>query len=69
MDNVFIERLWKTVNYEELYWKLYQSISNAKGELAKFPDRFNTRRPYRGLNGRIPDEVYYETLLKVEQAV
>jgi putative transposase len=61
-DNIFIERLWKTVKYEEVYLKAYESISHAKKELAEFFDRYNARRPHQGLNDRIPDEVYLSTL-------
>ena len=68
-DNIFIERLWKTVKYEEIYLKAYESISHAKKELTKFFDRYNTRRPHQGLNDRTPDEVYWGTLPKVRDAV
>ena len=61
-DNVFIERLWKTVKYEEVYLKAYESISHARKELTKFFDRYNMRRPHQGLNDRTPDEVYWSTL-------
>jgi len=69
MDNIFIERLWKTVKYEEVYLKAYASITHAKKELVKFFDRYNTRRPHQGLNDRTPDEVYYCTLPKIRDAV
>ncbi|MCX8022698.1 MAG: transposase [Syntrophorhabdaceae bacterium] len=52
MDNIFIERLLKTIKYEEA--KAYGSISHAKKELARFFDRYNTRRPHQGLNDRTP---------------
>jgi len=68
-DNIVIERLWKTVKYEEIYLKAYESISHAKMELMKFFDRYNTRRPHQGLNDRIPDDVYWGTLPKVSDAV
>ena len=68
-DNIVIERLWKTVKYEEIYLKAYESISHAKKELTKFFDRYNTRRPHQGINDRIPDDVYWETLPKVRDAV
>jgi len=61
-DNIFIERLWKTVKYEEIYLKAYESISHAKKELTKFFNRYNTRRPHQGLNDRIPDGVYMSSL-------
>ena len=68
-DNVFIERLWKTVKYQEVYLKAYESIAHAKKELAKFFDRYNARRPHQGLNDRTPDEVYWATLPKAKDAV
>jgi putative transposase len=68
-DNIVIERLWKTVKYEEIYLKAYESISHAKKELTKFFDRYNTRRPYQGLNDRTPDDVYWSTLPNVKDAV
>jgi putative transposase len=68
-DNIFIERLWKTVKYQEVYLKAYESITHAKKELAKFFDRYNTRRPHQGLNDRTPDEVYWSTLPRAKDAV
>ena len=69
MDNIFIERLWKTVKYQEVYLKAYESISHAKKELAKFFDRYNTRRPHQGLGDRTPDEVYWSALPRQKEAV
>jgi putative transposase len=69
MDNIFIERLWKTVKYEEIYLKAYESLTHARRELAKFFDRYNTRRPHQGLNDRTPDEAYWSALPKVKDAV
>ena len=68
-DNIFIERLWKTVKYEEIYLKAYESISHAKKELIQFFDRYNTRRPHQGLNDRTPDDVYWSTLPNVKDVV
>ncbi len=68
-DNIFIERLWKTVKYEEVYIKAYESISHAKKELKKFFERYNTWRPHQGLADRTPDEMYFRTLPKVKDAV
>jgi putative transposase len=68
-DNVFIERLWKTVKYNEVYLKAYESISHARKELTKFFDRYNMRRPHQGLNDRTPDEVYWSTLPRAKDAV
>jgi len=67
-DNIVIERFWKTVKYEEIYLKAYESISHAKKELSKFFDRYNIRRPHQGLNDRTPDDVYWSTLPNVKDA-
>ena len=69
MDNIFIERFWKTLKYQEVYLKAYESISHARKELTRFIDRYNTWRHNQGLNDRMPNEVYYETLPKIKDAV
>ena len=68
-DNVFIERLWKTVKYEEVYLKAYESITEAKKELRKFFDRYNVRLRHQSLDNVTPDEVYWSTLPKMKDAV
>jgi len=68
-DNIFIERLWKTVKYEEVYIKAYVSITEARKELKKFFDRYNMRRPHQGLDERTPDDVYWSTLPRQKEAV
>ena len=68
-DNIIIERFWKTVKYEEIFLKAYASISHAKKEFMKFFDRYNTRQPHQGLNDRIPDDVYWQTLPEVKDAI
>ena len=68
-DNVFMERLWKTVKYTEVYLKAYESITHARKELRKFFERYNARRPHQGLNDRTPDEVYFSTLPEARNAV
>lgn len=69
MDNVFIERLWKSVKYEEVYLKAYSSIAEARKELAKYFDRYNQRRRHQGLDDRTPDVVYWDTIPKLKEAV
>jgi putative transposase len=62
MDNVFVERLWRSVKYEEVYLKGYENIPEARRELAAYFDFYNHRRRHQGLDGRTPDEVYWSTL-------
>ncbi|MGO8684332.1 MAG: integrase core domain-containing protein [Thermoleophilia bacterium] len=63
MDNVFIERLWRSVKYEEVYLKGYENITEARRELKAYFDFYNHRRRHQGLADRTPDEVYWSTLL------
>ena len=58
VDNVFIERLWRTVKYEEVYLKAYESGSEARAGLAAYFEFYNTRRPHQALGYRTPAEVY-----------
>jgi putative transposase len=62
LDNVFIERLWRSVKYEEVYLKAYETIPEARRELAAYFDFYNKRRRHQGLDGKTPDEVYWSTL-------
>ena len=61
-DNVFVERLWKSVKYEEVYLKAYDSVSEARTNLARYFDFYNTRRPHQSLDGKTPDEFYFAGL-------
>lgn len=63
-DNVFVERLWKSVKYEEVYLRAYDSVSDAKTKLGRYLDFYNRRRPHRPLDGKTPDEIYFATLPK-----
>ncbi len=62
MDNVFIERLWKSVKYEDVYLKAYNSITEVRKGLTAWFDRYNRQRRHQGLDDRTPDEVYWRTL-------
>ena len=61
-DNVFVERLWKSVKYEEVYLRAYESVSAARANLARYFQFYNTRRPHSALDRRTPDAVYFESL-------
>ncbi len=61
-DNVFIERLWKSVKFEEVYLHAYDTVSAARAGLARYFQFYNTRRPHTSLDRRTPDAVYFESL-------
>ena len=58
-DNVFVERLWRSVKYEEVYLHAYETVSDAKAGIARYITFFNTRRPHKALDRKTPDEVYF----------
>lgn len=58
LDNIFVERLWRSVKYEEVYAKHYQSMQEAKAGLAAYFRFFNEQRPHQALNNRTPAEVH-----------
>jgi putative transposase len=60
-DNVFVERLWRTVKYEEVYLKAYDSVREARESIARYLDFYNTRRPHSSLDSQTPDEVYFKS--------
>ncbi len=57
-DNLFIERLWRSVKYEEVYLKHYDTVDQAHHGLAAYFHFYNTERPHQGLNNRTPAEVH-----------
>lgn len=67
-DNVFVERLWKSVKYEEVYLKAYDSVSAAKASLGSYLAFYNTRRPHQSLDGKTPDAIYFAGLPQEEIA-
>jgi putative transposase len=58
-DNVFVERLWRSVKYEEVYLKAYDSVSEARASIGRYLDFYNSRRPHTGLDRRTPDQAYF----------
>ena len=58
-DNVFVERLWRSVKYEEVYLKAYQSVSEARASIGRYLQFYNTLRPHSALDRRTPDEAYF----------
>ncbi len=67
-DNVFVERLWRTIKYEEVYLRAYDSVRAAHESLRRYINFYNTRRPHSSLDGRTPDLAYHEALQPVPVA-
>jgi putative transposase len=67
-DNVFVERLWKSVKYEDVYLKAYETVSHARAGISRYFDFYNSRRPHRAHGGRTPDVVYFAALPATRQA-
>jgi len=57
-DNVFVERLWKTVKYEEVYLHAYDTVSEARESIMHYLDWYNRSRPHSGIAKKTPDEAY-----------
>jgi putative transposase len=61
-DNVFVERLWRSVKYEEVYLRAYDSASEARSSIGRYLDFYNRRRPHSSLDGATPDHAYFTPL-------
>ena len=59
-DNVFMERLWWTIKYGQVYLHAHSSMDDAKLHLKEYLEFYNSIRPHRSLDGRTPDAAYYE---------
>ena len=60
LDNLFIERLWRSVKYEEVYLKTYENITHARKSLAVYFNFYNAERRHQSLGRRTPDSLYYD---------
>ena len=61
-DNIFVERLWRTIKYEEVYLRAYATVSEARAGLGRYLTLYNTRRRHSSLADTTPDEAYFLTL-------
>ena len=61
-DNIFVERLWRSVKYEEVYLHAYDSVAEARSGLGRYLTFYNTRRPHSSLDARTPDDAYFNHL-------
>ena len=66
IDNIFVERLWRSVKYEEVYLKDYESVQEAKDGIKVYFDYYNNERPHHSLDMKTPAEVYFKE--RLEQA-
>lgn len=67
-DNVFVERLWRTIKYEEVYLKAYDSVSQARASIGRYLKFYNSGRPHSSLDRRTPDQVYFNALPEIRAA-
>lgn len=67
-DNVFVERLWRSVKYERVYLKAYDSVSAARADIADYLNWYNTHRAHSSLDCATPDEAYFAGLQKLKLA-
>lgn len=67
-DNVFVERLWRTVKYEEVYLRAYASVSEARASIGRYLIFYNRTRPHSSLGGRTPDQAYLSRLQPIPAA-
>ncbi len=67
-DNVFVERVWRSVKYERVYLKAYDSVSAARGDIADYLAWYNAHRPHSKLDRSTPDEAYFAGLPQLRLA-
>jgi putative transposase len=61
-DNVFVERLWRSIKYEEMYLRAYDSVAEARTSIGRYLAFYNGRRPHSSLDRRTPDQAYFTPL-------
>jgi putative transposase len=67
-DNVFVERLWRSVKYEEVYLRAYDSVAEARSRIGGYIAFYNRKRPHSSLDGRTPNQAYFGGLALAEAA-
>ncbi len=61
-DNVFVERFWRSIKYEEVYLKAYDTVAEARASIGRYIGFYNSRRPHSSLDRQTPDQVYFNSL-------
>lgn len=69
LDNVFIERVWRSVKYECTYLRQFETVSELKQALTKYFEFYNTKRYHQALNYKTPEEVYFGNMTTALSAV
>jgi putative transposase len=67
-DNVFVERLWRSIKYEEVYLRAYDSVAEARASIGRYLTFYNGRRPHSSLDRRTPDQAYFTPLPQLAAA-
>lgn len=67
-DNVFVERLWKSIKYEDVYLRAYETVSAVRSGIGRYLEFYNSSRPHSALDGKTPDAFYFANLPVLEQA-
>jgi len=67
-DNVFVERLWRSIKYEEVYLRAYDTVAEARASIARYLVFYNGRRPHSSLDRHTPDAAYFNALMPIPAA-
>ncbi|KAF7277660.1 hypothetical protein GWI33_000986 [Rhynchophorus ferrugineus] len=67
-DNIFVERLWRSVKYEEVYLHAYKTVAEARAGIGRYLIFYNSRRPHSSLDWRTPDQAYFNALPAISEA-
>jgi putative transposase len=67
-DNVFVERLWRSIKYEEVYLRAYDTVSDARASIGRYLAFYNARRPHSSLHRQTPDTAYFNALMPIPAA-
>ena len=67
-DNVFVERVWRSIKYEEIYLRAYESVNHARRSIGQYIEQYNRKRPHSSLADQTPDEAHFATLPAIKSA-